>query len=328
MNASKSPFSTPTTSVNIIELADHIETSSTPFPRQITSSALVSPDDIKRVAEKIRDPDPTPSRRPEEVVTSVNSFSIDDYEVGGVESTGPKLPAIWEEGQDTSDRKDTGSNLLTQTAVVSFENSCLQSVERAVREDAYSIVDSMSSASLLVSLAENESMEGDRYDTSDNEVDQKLDGDSVSLVSRGDDKIEDDHESMEDGTQRSLNEGKLDSCEEPDPLDRETEMSAHDRKHIMIQELKESSRFKFKKTGANAASNFADELAVVTGKKAAKFVPGNFDFASSLAKRVAEKDKYKTPNKKTDRKTLTPITSSPAHQSIGPHPSTFFADYL
>ena len=112
--------------------------------------------------------------------------------------------------------------------------------------------------------------------------------------------------------------------EQLDPVDKEKELSAHDMKHNMIQELKESSRFKFKKNGTNGASSFAEELAAVTGTKAADTsqVITN-DFASSLAKRVAEKD-HKAPVKKTERKAkLTPAEASPDHTDD----SEFLSDY-
>ena len=101
------------------------------------------------------------------------------------------------------------------------------------------------------------------------------------------------------------------------------DISAHNMKHNVIQELKNSSRFKFKLSGANTASSFADELAVVTGKKA---LAESNDFASSLAKCVAEKEHCKTP-KKAGRKVFMPLHASPRPQSSDTRDSEFLSDY-
>jgi hypothetical protein len=166
--------------------------------------------------------------------------------------------------------------------------------------DSRSIADSILSASLLVSV------------DADTDIDSISDDEqavSPSIQSNEADVLPDDKIQSED------------ISEEPDHI-KEKEMSAHRMKHNVIQELKSSSRFKFKQSGANGAPSFADELAVVTGKKTV-----NSDFASSLAKRVAEKGQCKTRVKKSQRKILKPVDLSPPPQSTTTDVSEFLSDY-
>ena len=103
------------------------------------------------------------------------------------------------------------------------------------------------------------------------------------------------------------------------------DISTHNMMHNIIQELKCSSRIKFKQSGANTASDFVDELAVVTGKKHLALSDSN-DFASSLAKCVAEKEHCITP-KKSGRKVLMLVHASPSPQSADTCYSEFLSDY-
>eukprot|EP00956_Cyclotella_meneghiniana_P027656 scaffold62562_cov44-Cyclotella_meneghiniana.AAC.2 len=183
--------------------------------------------------------------------------------------------------------------------------------------DVKSIADSLSSASLLVSD------DGDAAGLKEcNENENKSITDSISSVSLlisldGDarDEYIRDVAAYDGAMQKDMTESKdattsVDYLRSNNPSDDSSnesikaepnDISAHNMKHNVIQELKNSSRFKFKLSGANTASSFADELAVVTGKKA---LNESNDFASSLAKCVAEKEHCKTP-KKAGRKVLT-----------------------
>ena len=209
-------------------------------------------------------------------------------------------------GKEGNDDKSVADSLLSASLLVSVDGDVVGPKEY---NENKSIADSISSVSLLVSLDgnanDNSIQDAAAYDGT-MQTDMSEPKDAMAAV----DNLHSNHPSEE-----SSNESiKV----EPNNI------STHNMKHNVIQELKSSSRFKFKQSGANTASSFADELAVVTGKKVA--LAESNDFASSLAKCVAEKEHCKTP-KKSSRKVLVPLHASPRPQSADTGDSEFLSDY-
>jgi hypothetical protein len=357
----KSAFSPKSNTINILELAEHIETSFTPFRKRNSTPVLVSPE-IESLSKMICHPAQTPPRSDndfDEAVVDCSSsnddkvvsfskedcFSLDPVQPIANEQSPPEgskdpipsLPLL-EKAQENFDVISFADSMSSASLLVSLDSNGVRDtaekmhlvddtccdlavpeevtsvpsvtpidVRKTTNDDVESIADSMSSTSLLVSV----------------------DGDSdvISIQDADADDIQEQTTSQSDVV-KCLEGSSDDSFSKlDDPNDAHTkqkEMMAHDMKHNVIQELKSSSRFKFKQTGT-AASSFADELAVVTGNKPA--IPENKDFASLLAKRVFEKENCKTPVKKSERRVLKPIDMSPPPESTNTDVSEFMSDY-
>jgi hypothetical protein len=358
----KSAFSPKSKTINILELAEHIETSSTPFRKRNSTPVLISPE-IESLSTLIRHPAQTPPRSDidfdealvdcsssndnkvvpfskEDCVSldSVQPIANEQSPPEGAKDPIPSLPLL-EKAQEKIDVISFADSMSSASLLVSLDSNGVRDtaekihlvddtrfepavpeevtgvpsvtpidVRKTTNDDVESIADSMSSASLLVSV------DGD--------------SDAISIQDADADDVLEQTTSQSDVVKRlegSLDDDSVSKLDDPNDVHtKQKEMMAHDMKHNVIQELKSSSRFKFKQTGT-AASSFADELAVVTGNKPA--IPENKDFASLLAKRVFEKENCKTPVKKSERRVLKPIDMSPPPESTNTDVSEFMSDY-
>lgn len=355
----------PTSSIFILELAEHIETSSSPFPKRSTP-VVVTPEVIKNLSEKIRDPAAVPPS------VDVDVAASDDDSVR--KETGACDVSNTDEAEEVQTISEVTSPMVAVCTVSPSEKvtapvhpiSPLDKLNDS--NDASSIADSESSTSLLVSLDSNEEKDASKdlipesadelfglkvpqevtdavhsaspmgkFDLS-HEIDSvssasllvSVDGNS-DIDSIADETVDDNLELVASPSceSKETEDQTEDIASTPSAEDtnqsKEKEMSTHNMKYNVIQELKSSSRFKFKQT--SAASSFADELAVATGNKAT--APASNDFASSLEKRaakMAEKD-CKTPVKKPQRKSLKPVDISPPPTSTTTEVSDFLSDY-
>ena len=327
----KSPFSPQSTYIDILQLAEHIETSSSPFPKQNHSApVLVSPDEMKTLTRKIRDPILAPCHSmfldPEEESVQCPRPTI----VHEVDQSSPKgVLASVGASDEFIEGNSIAKSLSSSSVLVSLESTKASdskenmiSTESLAGLDVYeemagihgkaeannppvSVADSLSSASLLVSIGGNGEINSIQSYLAD-DIQER------TAPSRESNDVEDFSVEIESEQQ--------DELREKNTVNKEKEIQVHKIKHNVIQELKNSTRFKYKKSGA--ASSFAAELAVVTGQKNAT------DFASSLAKRVAQKKECNTPvKKKSKRKVLKPVDMSPPPQSTDTEISELLSDY-
>jgi hypothetical protein len=257
----RSSFSPKLSSINILELAEHIETSSTPFPKRGSSTTIVTPEEIKNLSEKIREPSVALSLAGADVVLTDDvldhSNAIDDHAQAQIiaEKTNPRV---------------TTSSF--QTSVVKLNSPVHHQKEE--RYEVSSLADSMSSASLLVSLESNSGLYKESVQFVPSafgmEVPEKANVtvDSVSLNEKVQlshdsrsiadsilsasllvsvdadtdiDSISDDEQAVSPSIQSNeadvLPDDKIQSediSEEPDHI-KEKEMSAHRMKHNVIQ---------------------------------------------------------------------------------------------
>ena len=335
----KSPFSPQSNYIDILELAEHIETSSSPFPKEKYSDpVLISPDEMKTLTRKIRDP----------TLSSFHPMYLGDEEEDAectkatIVQENVQIPSKIAfspaESSEEKIRENSIAKSLSSSRLVSIESTksshspenmiSTESVGLDVSDEAsgildktevngvpVSVADSLSSASLLVSLDDKSEINSIESDLA-NGIQER------ATPSRESNNMEDFSANIEPD-RREESEGKLEDR-------KEKEIQVHTIKHNVIQELKSSTRFKFKKS--RAASSFADELAVVTGHSkdltGALQMENSTDFASSLAKRVAQKKECNTPvKKKSNRKVLKPVDMSPPPQSTDTEISELLSDY-
>ena len=256
---SKSPFLPHITGINILELADHIETSATPipFPRHKCAPVIVSPDEITNLTEKIRD----------QFVLTGEGIGSEDVKVNFTENSA-----------SIDVNKVTISEMNPETVKQipdKFDSSFSNVDEHDAKHEINFAAKSMSDGSLLVSLnADN------GYNTIDGIVDMSLAQPSSSGY-----QTKDVSGSLDD---IDPNSQSIDTIEEASKKDTK-EKYVNCLKNKINQELKRSSDFKFEQTGA--VSDFAYEQAVATGHNTP--MPASNDFVEKEHKTPVKAPKRK-----------------------------------